>query len=147
SSRRRHTRSYGDWSSDVCSSDLDAGSCDSGYACAYSNSISWKDATTPMAKEIKPRLVFDRLFGNGVATSGSSRRNRVRQSVLDLVSEQAADLKSRLGRADQQKIDQYFTSVREIEERISRAGKGRQQEIPTPDFQTPEDVPLDLQEY
>src|SRR6476660_9675728 len=72
----------------------DAGSCDSGYSCAYSNSISWKDATTPMAKEIKPRLVFERLFGNSVATGGSSRRNRVRQSVLDLVSEQAADLKS-----------------------------------------------------
>jgi Protein of unknown function (DUF1552) len=125
----------------------DAGSCDSGYACAYSNSISWKDATTPMAKEIKPRLVFERLFGNSVATSGSSRRNRVRQSVLDLVSEQAADLKSRLGQADKHKIDQYFTSVREIEERISRAGQQRKQEIPTPDFETPEDVPLDLQEH
>src|SRR5207244_10939162 len=49
--------------------------------------------------------------------------------------------------ADQQKMDQYFSSVREIEERISRAGKQRQQEIPTPDFETPEDVPLDLQEH
>src|SRR5437762_2804031 len=125
----------------------DAGSCDSGYACAYSNSISWKDATTPMAKEIKARLVFERLFGNRIAASGSSRRNRVRQSVLDLVSEQAADLKSRLGQTDKQKIEQYFTSVREIEERISRAGQQRKQEIPTPDFETPEDVPLDLQEH
>src|SRR5205823_12633268 len=97
--------------------------------------------------EIKPRLVFERLFGNSIAASGSSRRNRVRQSVLDLVTEQAADLKSGLGRADQQKIDQYFTSVREIEARISRAGKERKQEIPTPDFETPEDVPLDLQEH
>jgi len=125
----------------------DAGSCDSGYACAYSNSISWKDATTPMAKEIKPRLVFERLFGNSITTNGSSRRNRVRQSVLDLVSEQAADLKNSLGQADKQKIDQYFTSVREIEQRISRAGQRRKQEIPAPDFETPEDVPLDLQEH
>src|SRR5437763_10812977 len=83
----------------------DAGSCDSGYSCACSNSISWKDATTPMAKEIKPRLVFERLFGNSVAASGSSRRKRVRESVLDLVSDQAADLKGRLGSADRQKID------------------------------------------
>src|SRR6185436_8889813 len=58
----------------------DAGSCDSGYSCAYSNSISWKDASTPMAKEINPRLVFDRLFGNSGGGSGQSRRNRVRQS-------------------------------------------------------------------
>jgi len=100
-----------------------------------------------MAKEIKPRLVFERLFGNSVVTNGSSRRNRVRQSVLDLVSEQAADLKNRLGQADKQKIDQYFASVREIEERISRAGQRRKQEIATPEFETPEDVPLDLQEH
>jgi hypothetical protein len=124
----------------------DAGSCDSGYACAYSNSISWRDATTPMAKEIKPRLVFERLFGNSIATTGTSRRNRIRQSVLDLVSEQAADLKRNLGSADQQKIEQYFTSVREIEQRISRAGQQRK-EIPAPEFETPEEVPLDVQEH
>ena len=99
----------------------DAGGCDSGYSCAYSNNISWKDATTPMAKEIHPRLVFERLFGNQQDTKTLARRTRVRQSVLDLVSEQAADLKSRLGSADQQKVEQYFTSVREIEQRISRA--------------------------
>src|SRR5207302_10688693 len=57
----------------------DAGSCDSGYSCAYSNSISWKNATTPMPKEIYPRLVFERLFGNNLAGSGQSRRSRVRQ--------------------------------------------------------------------
>src|SRR5262245_5379647 len=79
----------------------DAGSCDSGYSCAYSNSISWKNATTPMAKEINPRLVFDRLFGNTLA-SNQTRRSRVRASVLDLVSEQAADLKNNLGSTDQQ---------------------------------------------
>ena len=124
----------------------DAGSCDSGYSCAYSNSISWRDATTPMAKEIKPRLVFDRLFGNSVGGSGPSRRNRIRQSVLDLVSEQASDLNKRLGRGDQKKIDQYFSSVREIEQRISRAGQERQ-EIAVPEFDTPEDVPVDVQEH
>jgi hypothetical protein len=123
----------------------DAGSCDSGYSCAYSNSISWKDATTPMAKEIKPRLVFDRLFGNSSSGGGPSRRNRVRQSVLDLVSEQAADLQQRLGRSDQRKVDQYFSSVREIEQRISRAGQ--RQEVAVPHFETPEDLPTDVQEH
>src|SRR3954447_20087205 len=57
----------------------DAGSCDSGCSCAYSNSISWKSATTPMPKEIYPRLVFERLFGNDLAGSSQSRRSRVRQ--------------------------------------------------------------------
>jgi hypothetical protein len=125
----------------------DAGSCDSGYSCAYSNSISWKNATTPMAKEINPRLVFDRLFGNTLTTTGPSRRNRVRQSVLDAVSEQAADLKTRLGSADQQKIDQYFTSVREIEQRIARAGQTSHEEIEAPEMDLPEGVPSDTQEH
>ena len=125
----------------------DAGSCDSGYSCAYSNSISWKDATTPMFKEIKPRLVFERLFGNNIAAGATSRRSRVRQSVLDLVSEQASDLKNRLGSADQQKIDQYFTSVRDIEQRISRAAQARQEPVATPDFETPEETPDEVQEH
>jgi hypothetical protein len=125
----------------------DAGSCDSGYSCAYSNSISWRDATTPMAKEINPRLVFDRLFGNSLSGGQKvARRSRVRQSVLDLVSEQAADLKTHLGQTDQQKLDQYFTSVREIEQRIARAGQQRQ-EITPPEIDLPEGVPGDVQEH
>ena len=123
----------------------DAGSCDSGYSCAYSNNISWKNATTPMAKEINPRLVFDRLFGNSLA-GGQTRRSRVRQSVLDAVSEQAAELKNRLGQTDQQKIDQYFTSVREIEQRISRAAAAAPAEAPD-GFDVPAGVPGDVQEH
>ena len=123
----------------------DAGSCDSGYSCAYSNSISWKNATTPMAKEINPRLVFDRLFGNSLG-SGQTRRSRVRQSVLDVVSEQAADLKNRLGQTDQQKIDQYFTSVREIEQRIARVTTAAPI-APPDDFAAPTGVPGDVQEH
>jgi hypothetical protein len=125
----------------------DAGSCDSGYSCAYSNSISWKDATTPMFKEIKPRLVFERLFGNNIGAGQTSRRSRVRESVLDLVREQASDLKNQLGSADQQKIDQYFTSVREIEQRISRAAQARHEPVEAPEFETPEEVPADVQEH
>jgi hypothetical protein len=126
----------------------DAGSCDSGYSCAYSNAISWKNATTPMAKEINPKLVFERLFGNtlsGGSASNHSRRSRVRASVLDLVSEQASDLKHRLGSTDQQKIDQYFTSVREIEQRITRAAQVKP--VEAPEFAVPDDVPADVQEH
>ncbi|MEX2173323.1 MAG: DUF1552 domain-containing protein [Pirellulaceae bacterium] len=124
----------------------DAGGCDSGYSCAYSNAVSWKDATTPMAKEINPRLVFERLFGGKQQDNKSLvRRTRVRQSVLDLVSQQAADLTGRLGQGDRQKVDQYFTSVREIEQRISRAADHKQVERPEMDL--PEGVPDDLVEH
>lgn len=123
----------------------DAGGCDSGYSCAYSNNISWKDATTPMSKEINPRLVFERMFGSEQDTQTLARRTRVRQSVLDVVAGQAADLKGRLGRTDQQKVEQYFTSVREIEQRIARAATTAK--VEKPDFDTPEGVPGDLVEH
>ncbi|MDX1946575.1 MAG: DUF1552 domain-containing protein [Pirellulaceae bacterium] len=125
----------------------DAGSCDSGYSCAYSNAVSWKDATTPMAKEINPRLVFERLFGAGKPEDQAvvARRNRVRQSVLDLVSGQATELKNRLGKTDQQKVDQYFTSVREIEQRIARADEVR--EVARPEMDLPDGVPGDFVEH
>jgi len=123
----------------------DAGSCDSGYSCAYSNNISWKNATTPMSKEINPRLVFERLFGNSLS-GGQTRRSRVRQSVLDVVSEQAADLKNRLGQTDRQKIDQYFASVREIELRITRAATAPPAEPPK-DFAMPTGLPGEVQEH
>jgi hypothetical protein len=120
----------------------DAGGCDSGYSCAYSNNISWKNASTPMSKEINPRLVFERLFGSKQDAQTLARRTRVRQSVLDLVAEQAADLKNRLGTNDQHKVDQYFTSVREIEQRISRAEETAK--VEQPEFDTPEGVPGDV---
>jgi hypothetical protein len=98
-----------------------AGDCDSGYSCAYSSNIAWKDETTPIAKEINPRLVFERLFGNGSdEEQGESlaRRQLFRQSILDFVSEDASRLKGQLGRRDLVKMDEYFTAVREIEERL-----------------------------
>lgn len=98
-----------------------AGSCDSGYACAYSNNISWKTATQPMAKEINPRLAFDRLFGNGAnAASPEAKDLLLQRSILDLVAEDARQLNSRLGYQDRLKLDEYFTSVRDVEQRIDR---------------------------
>lgn len=98
-----------------------AGSCDSGYACAYSNNISWRTATQPMAKEVQPRLAFERLFGNGAAGSRSEQKAiRYQRSILDIVAEDAAQLQNRLGVRDRQKLDEYFTSVRDVEQRIDR---------------------------
>lgn len=121
-----------------------AGNCDSGYSCAYSNSISWKSATTPMAKEINPRLAFLRLFGDK-AGGRDLQRDFYRKSILDLVATDAAKLKSGLGQTDQRKVDEYFTSVRELELRIAHAEKATLEQVP--EFKLPSGVPADLEEH
>lgn len=98
-----------------------AGSCDSGYACAYSNNISWRTASQPVAKEINPRLAFERLFGNGAAGASPEAKSLIYQrSILDMVADDAAQLRKSLGVNDRQKLDEYFTSVRDVETRIDR---------------------------
>lgn len=132
-----------------------AGSCDSGYSCAYSNTVSWKNSTTPMAKEIQPRLVFERLFGterSGGRTADD--RDFFRQSILDLVADDARKLQKTLGPTDRRKIDEYFTGVRELEQRIQRAeresqvasrGAGPRSDPPKMDL--PDGVPNDLEQH
>ena len=96
-----------------------SGNCDSGYSCAYSSNISWRSANMPMAKEINPRLVFDRLFPATTASQSSPAERRKRElykkSILDLVLDDAQQLRSRLGSNDRRKIDEYLTAVREVE--------------------------------
>lgn len=106
-----------------------AGSCDSGYSCAYSSNISWRNETQPMPKETVPRLAFERMFGSGDA---AQRRevNRVRKSVLDVVRGDAQKLMKQLGKSDLRKMDEYFTGVREIEQRIERTEKEDQAALP-----------------
>lgn len=96
-----------------------AGSCDSGYSCAYSSNISWRNETTPMPKETIPRQAFERLFGTGDYAQ-RREQNELRQSILDVVRADAKRLEGRLGKTDRRKIDEYFTSVREIERQIER---------------------------
>lgn len=106
-----------------------AGNCDSGYSCAYSNAISWHSESTPVAKEVDPRLVFERLFGGeDVNESAEARalRQQYNKSILDFVKEDATALQKRLGSHDKQKLDEYFTGIREIERRLAfleKAGK------------------------
>ncbi len=123
----------------------DAGGCDSGYSCAYSNNISWKTEATPMAKEINPRAAFERLFGSKEQSADVAKRNKIRRSILDVVGAQAASLRKDLGQTDQHKIDEFFTSVREIELRIERAEKQAAQD--PPEFKAPDSVPSDLREH
>ena len=100
-----------------------SGKCDSGYACSYSNNISWRDASTPVTKETNPRLVFERLFGSSdeaeQAESRARRRNE-RRSILDFVLEDARILERKVGARDRVKLDEYLTAVREIEIRLER---------------------------
>src|SRR5690606_24401411 len=94
-----------------------AGSCDSGYSCAYSHSLSWRSETQPAGKETNPQHLFDRLFGR--EEQGSSRDRLRRQSVLDLVLDDARRLQSQVGVADRHKMDEYLESVREVEQRVA----------------------------
>jgi hypothetical protein len=108
-----------------CERGLNAGNCDSGYSCAYSANLSWRSETLPMAKEINPRAVFERLFGDQAKKdndAGRARRDLYRASILDLVANDAKSLHAKLGVNDQRKLDEYMTAVRELETRITKAG-------------------------
>ncbi|MBL4883599.1 MAG: DUF1552 domain-containing protein [Planctomycetaceae bacterium] len=123
-----------------------AGVCDSGYSCAYQSNVSWRSPTQPMAKEINPKLAFERLFGMSVQDVKQRQdRDFYRSSILDLVSEDANNLQKRLGKTDSRKMDEYFTSVREIEQRIGRS-ESTKRELP-PGFDFPDGVPSDITEH
>jgi hypothetical protein len=107
-----------------CDDSRTVGNCDSGYSCAYTNSLAWRGPATPMPPETNPRLVFERLFGDidtSLSPEARARRLRSRRSILDLVSERTEALSGDLGPADRRKLDEYLSSIREIERRIERA--------------------------
>ena len=97
------------------------GNCEDGYACAYLNTPSWRTPTTPLPTENNPRVVFERLFGEG--GSPAQRRDQMRNdcSILDAVSDDMAQLQRRLGPGDRARATEYFDSVREVERRIQKA--------------------------
>ena len=100
-----------------CEEGVQGGSCDNGYSCAYSNSISWRTPSSPNPAEIRPRSVFERLFGAGDLDPDPVRRARQQQyqkSILDVVMGDAQRLSSSLGGADKRKLDEYLSSVRDV---------------------------------
>ncbi len=105
-----------------CEGGKNAGNCDSGYSCAYSSNLSWRGESTPMSKEINPKLVFDRLFTTAPkGDANAARRERDQESILDFVADDAKSLQATLGANDQRKLDEYLTGVRELELRIAKA--------------------------
>lgn len=106
-----------------CDGGRNSGNCDSGYSCAYSNNISWTSETTPNSKEVDPRRAFDRLFGNGKhreEAENKARRLSRRLSILDFVLDDARRLNTRLGSHDRGKLDEYFSGVRDLENRLAK---------------------------
>jgi len=122
------------------------GNCDSGYSCAYSNSISWRTTSTPMPPEVNPRAVFERLFGDASETpEARAKRLGYNKSILDFVLEDTQRLKGDLGKTDRRKLDEYLDAVREIERRIDLAEHDSQQFTPT--IEKPAGVPVEFADH
>ena len=100
-----------------------AGGCDSGYSCAYTNTLSWRTPTTPLPLETNPRRLFERLFGDGDSTDPAARMARLNEqrSVLDYVAGSIDRLETKLGSRDRNKLSEYLEAIRDIERRIQKA--------------------------
>jgi len=131
-----------------CDDSRSVGNCDSGYSCAYTNSVSWRSPTSPMPPETNPRLAFERLFGAfdaGLDPKTRARRMFYRRSILDTVSERTRALVLGLGPSDRRKVDEYLSSIREIERRIELAEQDMR-DLP-PGLEAPTGVPVVYAEY
>lgn len=127
-----------------------AGNCDSGYSCAYSSNLSWRGESTPNAKETDPKLVFERLFGGNdpkELAAARAKRELYNKSILDFVAEDAKQLNKTLGQGDQRKLDEYLTSVREVEQRIEKARAASSAPAAKPNMPMPTGIPKDVTEH
>ncbi|MDJ0521578.1 MAG: DUF1552 domain-containing protein [Planctomycetota bacterium] len=128
-----------------------SGNCDSGYSCAYSTNMSWRTPTTPVAKEINPRLVFERLFNDGKPGETKEARDlrlRRRKSVLDFVGRDAKQLRGRLGGADRAKLEEYLEGLRDVERRIEKSEQERADALgAAAEFPVPAGIPGDRREH
>ncbi len=122
------------------------GQCDNGYACVYQNNLSWSSPTTPLPSEAHPRIVFERLFGEGGSLAERQAAIRERASLLDSVMDEIARLKKELGPSDQAKINEYLESIREVERRIQLA-ETEAKDNPEPDMDRPMGVPASYTDH
>lgn len=125
-----------------------AGHCDTGYSCAYQYNISWQSPTSPMTPESNPRLVFERLFGSGPSEERQrnyERRLHTQKSLLDFVLDDARSLQGQLSQRDKDKLDEYLTSVRDIEKRVQQSESFGP--LPQPDLATPAGIPPDYGQH
>jgi hypothetical protein len=116
------------------------GQCDNGYACVYQNNLSWSSPTTPLPAEAQPRVVFERLFGEGGTPADRRAELRRRASLLDSVRDDITRLQTKLGPEDRTRVGQYLETVREVERRIQMAEAGTTEQ-PLPDLDRPVGVP------
>jgi hypothetical protein len=123
------------------------GSCDIGFSCQYTSTISWRDANTPLPMETNPRAVFERLFGDTGTTDPAVRLQRIRKdrSLLDAVTDRIAELNKKVGSGDRAKLDQYLDAVRDVERRIQLAEAQSDRELPEVD--QPAGIPRTYEEH
>jgi hypothetical protein len=132
----------------TCDAVRKSGNCDSGYSCAYQYNLSWRSPSNPVAPEPNPRLLFERLFGagsHGERSENLHRRQQQQRSILDFVRDDARALERQLTYRDKQKLDEYLTSVREIEQRLEKAD--RFGAAPDPAVTTPPGIPPNFEDY
>jgi Protein of unknown function (DUF1552) len=124
-----------------------AGACDQGFACAYTNTISWRSANTPLPTQNNPRAVFERLFGDSGSTDPKVRLARMQRerSVLDSVTQEVARLRGELGQGDGGKLTEYLESIRDVERRIQMAEAQSDQELPV--IEHPGGIPATFEEH
>ncbi len=124
-----------------------AGTCDSGYSCAYTNTLSWRTSTLPLPMQDNPRAVFERLFGDTGSTDPKVRAKRLREqrSILDSVLDKTQRLSGSLGTSDRHRFDQYLQSIRDVEQRMERAEAQSSRELPV--VEQPMSVPDTFPEY
>jgi Protein of unknown function (DUF1552) len=121
------------------------GGCDTQYACAYMNTLSWSTATTPLPMEINPRVTFERMFGRAGTSTQRLARMQTDRSILDSVKSDVKDLEGGLGPRDRVRLNDYLENVREIEQRIQRAEKQATTDVPVPN--APVGVPESFEEH
>ncbi|MBL8173242.1 MAG: DUF1552 domain-containing protein [Bryobacterales bacterium] len=129
-----------------CEDSRMVGNCDTGSSCAYTNTLSWKDAETPLSVEVNPRSVFERLFGTvdpSLPAEVRARRAMYRKSILDQTKASTEQLLGTLGAADRRKMDEYLTGIREVETRIAAA----ERDPVTPPAEKPPGIPFEYAEY
>ncbi len=124
-----------------------AGDCDSGYSCAYTNNLAWRSETQPLPPTLDPRVLFERLFGTGTALTPEARERqaRYRRSILDFITSDTQSLKASLGPTDRRKLDEYLSSIREVERQLEKAEK--ESVAIDPGMDKPYGVPPDFGEH
>lgn len=122
------------------------GNCDNGYACVYQNSLSWSSPTTPLPTEADPRVLFERLFGDGGTPQQRMAELDKNASLLDWVMNDIQSYQNKLGSGDRAKVDEYLTTVREVERRIQMSQR-QSESAPLPDLERPASVPVEWEDH